>query len=89
MCHFLGGTLGRKCAIDGAFGERVNKILGPGLEMSTDNLGAADDDPASEDRSNFLSQFFLASQAAISANFLEVRHTPFCTAVSMLIPMAY
>ena len=55
MCHFLGWTLGRKCAMDEAFGERVNKILGPGLEISTDNPAAADDDLASEDRSNFLS----------------------------------
>jgi hypothetical protein len=75
MCHFLAGTLSNQCANNVLFGEKVNQTLGPGLEFPLDGDTGDDSQRSSVpvDRSNFLSQFVLASQAVVFANFPEVR----------------
>jgi hypothetical protein len=72
MCHFLAGSLPYKCRKNALFGTKVNLVRGPGLKFSLDNVDEGVELELSHDRSNFLSQFFLASQAIIFANFPEV-----------------
>lgn len=72
ICHFLAGTLSNQCVNNMPFGEKVNQMLGPGLEFPVHD-GSDESQRSSADRSNFLSQFFLASQAVVFANFPGVR----------------
>lgn len=76
ICNFLAGTLEDRCREDTALNEKVSEMFGPGLQFSTieEGSGPSNDSPPPPvmDRSNFLSQFFLASQAVIFANYAEV-----------------
>ena len=59
-----------------ALNEKVSQVFGPGLQFPTieEGSGLSNDSrpPPVMDRCNFLSQFFLASQAVIFANYSEL-----------------
>jgi hypothetical protein len=72
MCHFRAETLSNQCTNNVLFGEKVNQMLGPGLEFPL-HSDSDDSQHSSVDRHNFLSQYVLASQAVVFANFPEVK----------------
>ena len=82
ICNFLAGTLEDRCREDTALNEKVSEMFGPGLQFPTieEGSGPSNDSPPPPvmDRSNFLSQFFLASQAVIFANYVEVSGYKIC-----------
>ena len=75
MSNFLAGTLEDRCREGGALNVKVSQMFGPGLQFPAIEEGSGlsnDSRPPPVDRCNFLSQFFLASQAVIFANYSEV-----------------
>ena len=74
MCNFLAGTLEDRCREGVALNEKVSQMFSPGLHFPTiEGSGLSNDSrPPPVDRCNFLSQFVLASQDVIFANYSEV-----------------
>jgi hypothetical protein len=70
MCHFLTGKLLYECTNNTLFITKVNLVLG--LEFSLEHGEDGYELELSDDRSNYLSQFFLARHAIIFGTFPEV-----------------